>query len=470
MKFWQKILIYSLLIFLAAFNAGAYFLIENSHKISMESEIDRSLREQRNIYKGVRSSVISVKSFMDASFDEDFVEAMVKKYMKTVEDKQAYMEILDEKDFEIYSNHDLDIGRDRPELKNPDLNRRSYMIRDIEDKTYLFVTSLIEADGEVFKFTYIRDISHVYDERDREYAFFIRLEALVALLMAAAMYALTRHLTRPVSELASTAKRIREGDYSQRIRIRTNDEIGELAEDFNDMARAIESRMEELEKAVGEKQRFIDNMTHELKTPLTSIIGYAQFLMSTKYDEENFQLGMGYILGEGKRLKNLSEKMMNLIMLKKENFVMKETDMKRVCEQAAEVVGLKLKRKNIRLEISGQERIELVEPELMKNMLTNFLDNSIKASGEGSRISIDLYEDENLKTVIMIVDEGKGMDSEDAKRAFEPFYTTDKSRSSSAMNVGLGLSICREIADMHKAEIIVKSQLGVGTSVKIIMG
>ncbi|SKC65606.1 sensor histidine kinase [Maledivibacter halophilus] len=471
MKFWQRILIYSVIIFLIIFNIGAYFLIQKSHDLSLNREVDRGLSEHLSIYSGVTSSIASINSItgkLDDLFYRKIIYLVLEDYIDKFNDKKTYIEILDSDNREIFSDLDIEIEGRRVELVNPLLNKRRYIIRDVGDKTYMFITNLLKADKEYFKFTYIRDITYIYEEKNKQLAFFIRLEIIICIILALGMYALSKHITKPINKLVDSTKRIKEGNFSQRVDISTNDEIGILSQNFNEMADTIEDKIFELEKSVKQKQRFIDNLTHELKTPLTSIIGYAEFLKSTKYDEETFLLSVNYIINEGKRLKKLSDKMMDLILFKKENFIMKKENIKNILLETKEILKSKLESKNIDLIISAEEYVVLVEKDLIKNLVINLIDNAIKASYDDSKIYLNLYKNDDSKVVLEIKDEGIGISKEDLNKVFEPFYMVDKSRARASNGAGIGLSICVEIVKVHKAEIEIESELNKGTAIRII--
>ncbi|NWK72681.1 HAMP domain-containing protein, partial [Bacillus paramycoides] len=185
-------------------------------------------------------------------------------------------------------------------------DKRKYIIRDVENKTLLFVTSLININGEDLKFSYVRDVTYIYEDQKEQYNFYIRLSISITIILAIGMYMLSRYITRPIEKLINITQIVSKGNYSKRVEIDSKDEIGILAENFNEMAAAVEQKISELEMKAAEKQRFIDNLTHELKTPLTSIIGYADFLRLTAYNEQIFIEGLNHIFKEGKRLEELS--------------------------------------------------------------------------------------------------------------------------------------------------------------------
>jgi signal transduction histidine kinase len=282
------------------------------------------------------------------------------------------------------------------------------------------------------------------------------------------MYILSKYITNPIDKLINTTRIISKGNYSERVAINSKDEIGILSDNFNEMASTVESKINELEIKAEEKQRFIDNLTHEIKTPLTSILGYTDFLRSISYNEEIFIEGLNNIFKEGKRLEELSWKMMDLVLFKKENFKMEKQNIKNILEDLKDILNPKLQSKNINLIICSEEYEIVVEKDLIKNLISNFIDNSIKASKEGSNIYLNVYKNKEDKIVLEVKDEGMGISKEDLPNVFEPFYMVDKSRTRANNGAGLGLSICAEIAKIHEAELEIQSEINKGTTIKII--
>ncbi|MEW9094640.1 MAG: HAMP domain-containing sensor histidine kinase [Clostridiaceae bacterium] len=471
MKFWQKIFIYSLLLFLIIFNLGGVFLIQNNHNLSLRREIDRSLGEHSNISAGITYYNIISNNYlhMDLVKDsEDNYKEIIKDYLGKVDSKDIYLEVLNKNNNVIFSNLDFKVPEEREEIEKALFDRRRYIIRDIENRTFLFVTNLLNIQGEDLKFSYVRDVTYIYEDKKQQYNFFVELSIMVTIILAIGMYILSKYITSPIDKLISTTKIISDGKYSERLEINSKDEIGALAENFNEMACAIEKKLKELEIKAEEKQRFICDFTHELKTPLTSIIGYADFLRSTSYDEKIFIEGLNHIFKEGKRLDELSWRMMDLILLKRENFIMKQENIEEILLDLKDALKLKLQDKNIKLIICCKHREVIVEKNLIRNLISNLIDNSIKASKEGSNIYLNVYKNEEDKIIVEIKDEGIGISEEDIPKIFEAFYMVDKSRSRASNGAGIGLAICAEIVKIHEAKLEIASKLNVGTTIKII--
>lgn len=471
MKFWQKIFIYSLLLFLISLNFGSIFLIENSHNLNLKREIDRSINEQSNILSGISYYNMISNYYLDTDLKENSKyesKEIIKNYLKKINSKDIYLEVLGKNNDVVFTNLKFKVSREREELKNVCYDERKYIIRDVENKTLLFITGLVNIQGEDLKLSYIHDVTYIYEDRKQQYNFFIELSIMVTIILAIGMYILSKYITSPIDNLIKTTRIVSKGNYSERADINSKDEIGILAENFNKMADAVEGKINELELKNEEKQRFIDNFTHELKTPLTAIIGYADFLRSTSYNEKIFIKGLNHIFKEGKRLEELSWKMMDLILLKRENFKMKKENIKNILEELKDILKPKLQNKNIDLIICSEEYEIVVEKDLVSNLISNLIDNSIKASKEDSNIYLNVYKDEESKVVLQIKDEGIGISKEDIPKVFEAFYMVDKARTRVNNGAGLGLAICAEIAKIHQAELEIESELNKGTTIKII--
>lgn len=470
MKFWQKIFIYSLLLFLIVFNLGVIFFIENSSNLSLKREINRSLTEHKTISEGLDfyNKISNTYVYENTSeFNTYIYEKSIQNYFDQINYKDIYLEVLDKENNVIFNNLPFKIPEEREELQDSSTNRQ-YIIRDVENRTLLFISGLVRIQENDFKLSYIRDVTYIYQDKEEQYNFFIKISFIVTLILAVGMYFLSKYITRPIYKLVNSVKKVSNGEYSERVDINCKDEVGILAKNFNEMANSIDEKVNELQIKAEEKQRFIDNFTHELKTPLTSIIAYADFLRSTEYKEEISIDGLTHILKEAKRLEKLSWKMMDLILLKRDNFIMKKENTHKIFLDIKEHLNPKLQKKNIKLSICNSEYEILVERDLIRNLISNLIDNSIKASKENSTIYLNVYKNAENKIVIEVKDEGIGIAEKDISKVFEAFYVVDKSRTRANNGAGLGLSICAEIAKVHNATLEIESKVYNGTTIKLI--
>ncbi len=284
---------------------------------------------------------------------------------------------------------------------------------------------------------------------------------LVVLTAAASLIlgSVLKKVLKPLGELNETTKRIADNDYGQRVVIKRMDEIGELGESFNKMAEAVEARTKSLEESEQKKTLFMGDLTHELKTPLTAISGYAQTLLTAKITKEEEEEALLYIDKEAKRLSRLSKKMMRLLELDADaEPELTETPVEELFEWVRRACGAILKEKQITLHCEEHGELLPMDVELMTDVLINLVDNAVKASKEGGKIILRARE-----RCIEVRDFGQGIPKEELGRIMEPFYMIDKSRSRRTGGAGLGLALVAMIAKRHGIRIEIDSRIGEGT-------
>lgn len=305
----------------------------------------------------------------------------------------------------------------------------------------------------------LQDITYVQDK-------IIKLALVMAgitlVVMAVAIFILLMVLKRelkPLQQLNETAKSMAEGYYDKRIVIRRKDEIGQLAENFNKMTEAVEIRTKNLEESEQRKTIFMGNLTHELKTPMTAISGYAQTLLSTKISEEEQREALLYIYQECGRLERLSKKMMNLLELGQgDEIKLEEISAKALFEAAARSCKEILQKKQIQLQCVEQGEHFKVDVDLMTDVLINLIDNAIKASEPGGKIILRAQGN-----CIEVQDFGRGIPKEEQEKIMEPFYMIDKSRSRKNGGAGLGLALISVIVQKHEIKMSIESETGKGS-------
>ena len=273
------------------------------------------------------------------------------------------------------------------------------------------------------------------------------------------LYLLVRRTMKPLGVLSESAKQIAAGAYDERASAGGADEIGMLAEDFNKMADAVQEKIASLAESEQRKTMFMADFSHELKTPLTAISGYAQTLRTVKLSADDQAEALGYIYSESKRLDRLAKKMMRLMQLDKtESLQMTEIGCAKLLDAVAATCKPIAEKKNIRLQIAKSSGTIRGDFDLLHDALCNLTENAIKASTAGQTVTLTA---ENGR--ITVKDEGCGIPQDEIKNLTEPFYMVDKSRSRSEGGAGLGLSIVKQIMQLHCAEMEIESEIGKGT-------
>lgn len=356
---------------------------------------------------------------------------------------------------EIY-NHTVISAEQLREVENRAYQDWDYSYLDWEGKHYIVFQKLVESDLVFYR---IEDISYVWDKMEWLTICMLLIMLAVTAVTVFALSGILKRILLPLQELNETTKHMAEGSYDRRFHVLRQDEIGQLGESFNKMAEAVEVRTHSLEESEKKKTLFMGNLTHELKTPMTAITGYAQTLLAAKLSEEQQQEALMYIYEECTRLERLSKKMMKLLELEMDDgLAFAEIPVESVFAAAERSCGVILREKQISLKVVQHGEIFPMDADLMTDVLVNLIDNAAKASRPGGEIILKAYEN-----FIEVQDFGCGIPEEEQGKILEPFYMIDKSRSRKNGGSGLGLALTAMIVRRHGALLEIKSEPGKGT-------
>lgn len=266
-----------------------------------------------------------------------------------------------------------------------------------------------------------------------------------------------KNIFRPIEQINEATKKVALGEYDIELESKREDEIGELTNNFNKMTHGLKST-ENLQK------EFINNVSHEIKTPVSSIEGFAKFLKDKNLTQEEREEYANIIIEEAKRLENLTGKILKLSKLNNQEIITNKQEIE-VAEQIRKAISLlepKWSKKDIKINVSLEEKIFLGDEDLIFQVWVNIIDNAIKFSNEGGSIDIKVYEkDGNIN--VEIKDRGIGMKEEELEKVYDRFYQIDRSHSKEGS--GLGLAIVKRIVELSEGKIEIKSKENKGTIV-----
>ncbi|MDE5588692.1 MAG: HAMP domain-containing histidine kinase, partial [Acetatifactor sp.] len=282
-------------------------------------------------------------------------------------------------------------------------------------------------------------------------------------------YILSRYITKPISSLGRTAKRIADGNFELRSNNRSNDEIGQLARNFNRMADKLVEQMEAKILEAKQKEDFTAAFAHELKTPLTSIIGYADMMNTMKMSPEERAESTYYIYSQGRRLESLSHKLLDLVSMDKNPVVLKPVHTDRLEENIRTTVRPIWEQRNIKGKVEMDKGVILGDEELLLSLFYNLLDNAAKAMDKGE-MGFILLKGTSLPGAyeVKVVDNGRGIPQDEIGRITEAFYMVDKSRSRKEGGAGIGMALCLKIINLHRGTLKIDSKLGEGTVMRVV--
>lgn len=343
-----------------------------------------------------------------------------------------------------------------------------YKVLEDGDSYYLITSCRSDAEGNVLYLAMQKDITSIYEDREvllNQYRF-----VLVLLLAAGAggIFLLSRYMTEPIRRLTRTAKRIANGDVTERSRNTSRDEIGELSRNFNKMADNLVERMREKETEARQKEDFTAAFAHELKTPLTSIIGYADMLGTMHLSEAEKSEAAYYIFTQGQRLERLSHKLLEMVSVDKQEFVSIPISTKDLEENIRTTMRPVFSQKGIHGKIIMEKARIYGDKDLLLSLLYNILDNGVKAVDKGGFI---LLKGRRLERgyEVKIVDNGRGIPQDEISKITEAFYMVDKSRARKDGGAGIGMALCQRIVVLHNGKLQIDSKLGEGTVVRIFL-
>lgn len=278
----------------------------------------------------------------------------------------------------------------------------------------------------------------------------------ILLITIALMQNISRKIVNPIKKITDATKKVASGDFTIELETKRNDEIGELTHNFNKMVKELNS-IECLQKD------FINNVSHEIKTPISSIQGFAKLLEADDLSKEERKEYAEIIKEESDRLLYLSTNILKLAKLENQERIMNKTKFN-IAEQIRRTISVlepKWKEKNIKFNVSLKEQEFWGEKDLMYQVWMNIIENSIKFSKQDGQIDVKMKTNQD-SVIVEIKDYGIGMEEEEAKKIFDRFYQVDKSHTKPG--AGLGMTIAKRIVELSGGKIEVTSKLNESTT------
>ena len=457
----QKLYFYILVIFLIFFNGGIFSVaaIQNSKNIKAQQE---NLLIQNNI---VLQQIISDVEVVYSSRPQS-IPLIIKQHGARQKANGILIQVETDSQEYIYSSFDSQIS-----FVGSDPTKINYKIDTVNgEKTFLAFSKLPQPFDN---YNVITDFSMqaVFDDWRDTIRVVVALSVIFSSIISVVLYISLNQLTKPLMAISRAASKFGEGNYSVRIREMSKDELGDTARNFNLMAERITNQMDNLESMANDKQRLIDDISHEMRTPLTAIRGYVHYLQTAKLTEEEYYNTLNIIDRQADRMQKLSEGVLSFTRLRNENAdrttVVNLADL---LNDIAKAYSIKAQRDNIYLSVKCPSYLEIKGDRLLfESLIGNLVDNALNACADTAikRVSVTAHSRAD-KTVVQIEDTGIGMSKETLENIHKPFFRADKSRSRRRGGAGLGAALCKEIADMYNIDIKYTSRLGSGTTVSLI--
>lgn len=467
MKFAWKVTLSSLCILVLAVSIGSYLLIS----LSFHSALDREVAVAQEEMQMLRISYEAVCDARGVTLEN--LSDRVQGLRRTLSGDRYFSDhqfrVSTQDGGQVYST--LDSASDNLLLENIDAFSSGYTIRKDgkSGHTVIHCAGPVALPDGILYIETVRDITSLFSDREIHYQVYRWILLLVVGVSGGVMYALSSWLTQPIRSLGRVTTQLTQGDYSPRAEVTGSDEISELAANFNQMADAIEKNIQELEDAAQRQEDFTASFVHELKTPLTSIIGYADMLRSRDLGEDKRFKAASYIFSEGKRLESLSLSLMSLLVVGHSQADVRPVNMQKLCLEAARISQPSFLARDLTLKAQAEEGSIWGDAALLQTLVQNLLDNARKASPPNSLVSLEGFSLPDGYR-LTVTDHGRGIPEKELSKITEPFYMVDKSRSRAEGGAGLGLALCKKIAAVHSGAMRFTSQVGQGTTVEVVLG
>ena len=471
MKFASKLIIGTTSIIAVLFSVGGTSLIRDNFMVAYENQISQN-RQNYILYRYSLESSIRNQVENRQELSKELVESQAEKiftYGNTVEMVSVWLG-----EEEVYSS--IKEGQWDEVLlaycKNPNQN---YLVKAGEQQTYMYLASKITILDETIIIMNGYDISPIFEERGRQTDYFLKWFGIVIGIYMLVIVIFFRVITAPIKRLNTVSTKIADGCYEERTRIKSSDEIGELSKNFDQMAEAIQVKIMELEEEAMRKEAFISDFSHELKTPMTTMMGYSKLMVENQLDPSMTEKAANYIYAQCKRLDLLSRRLLSLLSIDGESITLQSIQVAWLQKKVEEIAVPMFADGKVRWSCELEEGYLVGDGTLLVTLCKNLIENGKRACNNASskkelavrmmgRRVDDGYE-------LIIEDNGCGIKNEELDFIMQPFYQVEKARNyqRDESGTGLGLSISQKIATVHQTNLEFESKFGVGTRVRILL-
>ena len=445
MKLKSKIAFGMLTILLISLALCCVMILTVSKKNMIDSAVNRTITETEKLKDSLWEKRTDIERVKEVFTANTMIKYYFSKQLLYTDETIEYVLMNEEET--IYNNTGLnaaailDVVNDSVKL---------YESVHLADGDYIVSGKNIVFGDRSYQIYVVNNVTSVYEQIWRLIVICIIIGVVVSVIAGTCMILFLRQALEPLERLRQEADAISEGEYKGRIQIRGSDELAVLSRSFNKMVESVEQHISEVEEVSEARKRMIYALSHEMKTPVTAISGYAYALRSIKMNEEQQYEALEFVELEAKRLERLSGKLTELVGLSVDT-----------CELAQ--INLQDMKKQLEMIMSGREGVTLQfeegsiigDMDLLLMLITNLCDNAWKADATEILVKV-------TGNGIWVKDNGKGISENDIKHIFDTFYQGDMSRNQEGF--GLGLALCQKIAELHHTKLQVKSERGKGST------
>lgn len=452
MRLWQRIYIIALLLFLPVLNVGLFM----GARMIFNYNMDMTKRQASDeVHLLSRTIVKDIESLDFLQQQDDFIVYRV---------AEPYVDYITNKD----SNATLEVHY-VGEKTSLQMGQQDISIYDTGEYPEIRVLELLEAPYENYQLFYFKPLDDFYNLWQSLKLVFGIISLCCSGVLAVALYLLLYEMTVPLQRLTQSVKQMQKGEPWQAVEVEGHDDIADLTRSFNEMGEEIECQMEQLQRESKTKQQLVDDLAHEMRTPLTAIYGYAEYLQKAPYTEEEKLDALDYIMSESKRLSHMGQELLTMAIYREDEINAEMIDGGSLGKDISNLLENTLREKRLRLKKSIAPICFEGDRAMIVCLVRNLIENAARASDSGARIWLTIDKLDEKTVYLRVKDEGIGMEEQVLERITDAFYRVDKARSRSNGGAGIGLNLCDLIVKKHSGTMQFESAPKQGTTVTVLL-
>jgi len=457
MKLWQKVYLFTMILFVVLLNVGMYVVFELTYQKDIGVEQKQAEAEYNMLTDMVVRSLNSLYNQGDVT--DAKLQRVMEKYENYYDDTLCLT---------LWKGENCVYPENADNLRDwNNVSGRNEIIITGTDLKKIIVQGKIYEGEETLYLRYEKELTELNEVWDKLQTNYLVISLSFSFVLAISLFIILRRTMKPITQLTKVVDDMAEGNWESKAPEAGKDEVATLGRHFNRMADKIQDNIQQIRQEADAKQEFVDNFAHELKSPLTSIYGFAEYVQKANIPEDEKIQCMSYIMDESKRLLQLSYTLLDMAKIRNEAIHIEEVKLCDVEEQIQKRMETLCAERGVTLVCNRSADTMFANEVLLFSLLCNLLQNAVYACKSGDIVTWGV-EEEAANIRIYVEDNGCGMTKEQVKRVKEPFYRVDKARSREAGRTGLGLAICSQIVEYHNARMDIQSEPDKGTIITVL--
>ncbi len=458
MKLWQKVYLVTMILFVALLNVGMYVVFDLTYQKDIAEEQKQAVGQYNVLNSGLTRSLDSL--YQQGDVTDAKLQIVVEKY------ENYYDDILY---LTLWRGETCVYPKNVEELRDWEpVSGKNEVIISGDDIKKITVQGMLYEGEEPLYLRYEKKLTELAEVWDKLQTKYLIISISFSFVLAIFLFWVLRRTMKPIDELTQVVDHMAEGNLESRASEHGKDEISTLGRHFNQMAEKIQENVQLIQREADAKQEFVDNFAHELKSPLTSIYGFAEYVQKANVSEDEKIQCMDYIMEESKHLLQLSYTLLDMAKIRNEKIHIEEIKLEDIEERIKKRMDTLCGERGIALICNNSVQSMYANEVLLYSLLCNLIQNAIYACKNDGVVTWGVEEESEIIR-IYVQDNGCGMTNEQVKRVKEPFFRVDKARSREEGRAGLGLAICTQIVEYHDGQMNIQSEMNKGTTVTILI-